>query len=93
MAYQFKKSAFSNADVLAAMAKKKSELKQWAEKKSASTVILTDSKGVPIPKPSREEFESSKDFLDAMNAYKNLIAEMSSTTFQRAFAEAMKKKK
>lgn len=53
-------------------------------------MIFTDEKGVPIPKPERDEYESDVEYVRAFHEWKQRIANMSSEAFDEAFRKAMK---
>lgn len=56
-------------------------------------MILTDANGRPFDKPDQNDYESHKDYLQALWSYKDQVADCANRAFDRAFRSAMKSKK
>lgn len=58
----------------------------------ASEPILTDERGVPIPRPERDDFESEADYLRAHHEFRTKVANVANAAFDDQFRRALKEK-
>ncbi len=53
-------------------------------------MIITDAKGRPFQKPSREDYASVTEYLRACWAYRDAITTCANSSFDKAFREALR---